>query len=77
MDKKVIKCLEQYPLSIKNRILDKMNDVLENPFRHFKKLKQRSEYSMHVGVYRVIADIDTSSRKIIVTKVGRRKHVYD
>jgi len=67
-------CLSQ---ELKNRIFYKIRQTKENPFRYFKRLEGRKDYSLRVGEYRVIADIDIQLKKIEVRLVGHRKNVYE
>lgn len=76
-DKKIYKILLSLDEQIRLRILNKIESTETNPFRYFKKLAGRKDYSLRVGDYRVIADIDVELRKILVTLIGHRKNVYE
>ena len=67
-------CLSQ---ELKNRIFYKIMQTKENPFRYFKRLEGRKDYSLRVGDYRVIADISIEHNTIMITLVGHRKNVYE
>lgn len=75
-DDEAIGFLEKLPKDTKERIFRKIISAKENPLRYFKKLKGREEYSLRIGDYRAIADIDTKNKKIQVTLVGHRKNIY-
>ncbi len=76
-DEKAIEFLNKLEKSLKSRIYNKILETKQNPFRFFKKLKERKDYSLRIGNYRVIADIHQSSGKIHVTLIGHRKNIYD
>lgn len=50
--------IAKLPLSIASRILTKIGQAKNNPLHYFKHLKARKTYSLRVGKYRVVADID-------------------
>lgn len=75
-DEVCIRFLERMPKPIRKRIYGKIISAKKDPFFFFNRLKGRKDYSMRVGDYRVIADIDASSKKINVTLIGHRKDVY-
>lgn len=69
--------LRSLPIDIRKRIVEKLDAAQNNPFHFFVRLKDRSDYKLRIGAYRVIADIDVATRMIKVTKIGHRKNVYD
>ena len=75
-DENVICVLEKLPAKIAYRIFKKLQAAKTDPHRYFVRLKNRSEYKLRVGDYRVIADIEDGMLKILVLYVGHRKNVY-
>jgi len=75
-DEKAIESLEKLEYKIKERIYKKIISTKEKPFHYFEKLTKRNEYKLRAGNYRVIADVDEKSNKIIVLFVGHRKNIY-
>jgi mRNA interferase RelE/StbE len=73
-DQKAIDFLESLPHEIRERIFRKILSTKENPHHFFIRLKDRSEYRLRVGDYRVIAEIN--SGQIIVLLIGHRKDAY-
>ncbi len=69
--------LEKLDKSIAGRILKKIDGSLDNPHNFFKQLTGRPEYKLRVGDYRIIADIDEATKKVLVRTVGHRKNIYD
>lgn len=73
-DEKAIDFLNKLPKEIKSRIFNKIISAKENPFHYFQHLKNRKDYKLRVGDYRVIADIESNIIKI--TLIGHRKNIY-
>ncbi len=57
------------------RILDKLLEIKENPYRHIKRLVGSELFSLRVGDYRILMII--KDNKIFVVRIGHRKKVYD
>lgn len=75
-DEEAIDFLNKLPKELKERIYDKAMSAKENPSHFFERLEGRRDYKLRVGDYRVIADIDPSSKTIEVTFIGHRKNIY-
>lgn len=69
--------LEKIENAIKTRILEKLRDLKDNPERVGKTLKHSNFWSLRVGDYRAIYEIDRARRQVVVLFVGHRKKVYD
>lgn len=69
--------LEKADKTVAKRILKKIDAATNNPYRFFRQLTGRPEYKLRVGDYRVIADIDEQTKKILIRAVGHRKNIYD
>jgi len=76
-DKKAGEELEKLPKELSSRIFNKIIKTKQDPFRFFIRLKGREDYKLRIGDYRIIADIDQENKKIIITKIGHRKSIYD
>ena len=74
-DDKAIEYLSKLEKETKERIFNKIILAKENPFHFFKKLENRKDYSLRVGNYRVIADIE--GKVINITLIGHRRNIYD
>lgn len=72
-----IRQLEKMPRPICSRIVKKIESLQNNPFSKIKKLKGSECFRLRVGDYRIILDIDTKNKKLIVLRVGHRKNIYD
>ena len=74
-DEQSIKYLNKLEKQLKERIFNKIIETKQNPFHFFEKLENRTDYKLRIGDYRVIADIENN--KIIITKIGHRKNIYN
>lgn len=62
---------------IKERVWNKLRLCKENPFRFLESLEEIDGFKLRVGDYRIIVDVDNSTKTIKVLKVGHRKNIYD
>ena len=74
---KAIKQLKKLPKSIVTRILKKVVFIKDTPQIFMKKLESKDIWSLRVGDYRVLIDINEDKRIISIIKVGHRKEVYE
>ena len=75
-DSAAIEFLGKLPQDLRKRIYDKVASTKENPHRYFERLTGRKDYKLRVGDYRVIADINDSTKRIEVTLIDHRSRVY-
>jgi len=71
--KKEIKRLSH---DIQKRILDKTEDVEENPFQYLEKMTGQPFYKYRVGNYRIIVDVVNDKLILYLLKVKKRSRVY-
>jgi mRNA interferase RelE/StbE len=71
------KNLELLGKSIASRIITKVEGISEDPFTYVKRLQGVSLFSLRVGEYRVILDIENTKMVIFVVKLGHRSRIYD
>jgi mRNA interferase RelE/StbE len=76
-EKRALDTLDKLDNQIKRRIWDKLQECKENPFRFLKHLEEMPGFKLRVGDYRVIIDINNSTKTIIVLKMGHRKNIYE
>ena len=69
--------LERIEKATKARIVERLRDLKDNPERVGKILKHSNFWSLRVGDYRAIYEIDRTKKQVIVLFVGHRKKVYD
>ena len=75
-DPAVIDFLSKLSQGLRERIYNKIASTKENPHRYFERLTGRKDYKLRVGDYRVIADINNSTKRIEVTLIDHRSRVY-
>ncbi len=74
---KAAKELEKIENATKTRIVTRLRDLKDNPERVGKVLRHSNFWSLRVGDYRAIYEIDRTRRQVIVLFIGHRKKVYD
>ena len=74
---KARKQINNLPRPVAKRIVEKIQDLAEDPFsRDIKKLVDIPLYRLRVGDYRIIFDIKADELVILVVKVGQRSNIY-
>ncbi len=73
---KAAKVLGKIEKSIKTRIIEKLRELGDNPGKVGKPLKYSEFWSIRVGDYRAIYEIN-SDKNLVVLFIGHRKNVYD
>ncbi len=77
LDKRVFKDLAHLPNELQNRILERLESLTQDPFAHGTiKLKGETAYRVRVGDYRIVFDVDTTTRAITVLAVDHRSSIY-
>jgi mRNA interferase RelE/StbE len=66
--------LEKIEDTTKTRIVERLKD---NPERVGKILRHSNFWSLRVGDYRAIYEIDRTKGQVVVLFIGHRKKVYD
>ena len=74
---KAAKELQKAEKHIRTRILKNAKQLCENPDKVGKALKQSDFWSLRVGDYRVIYEIDKNKNQVVILFVGHRSKVYD
>lgn len=59
------------------RIVAKLEDIIDNPFAFTDKLQGSGLRKLRVGVYRVIISLEEQKITIFIVEVGHRSKVYD
>lgn len=73
---KALKQLKKIEKKDRKRIIAALERIRIRPEDYVKKLVGDPAYSLRVGKYRVIMDINSGELLILVLKVGHRKNVY-
>ena len=61
----------------KTRITEKLKQLKISPEKAGKRLKHSEYYSLRIGDYRAIYEINTNKKQVIILHIGHRKNVYD
>ena len=70
------KSLNKLPKEVRERIVQKIYEIREDPFRYVIPVKGTDYHRLRVGYYRVIMRIENSRMIIIVVRVDNRSNVY-
>jgi mRNA interferase RelE/StbE len=68
--------LKKFDKNLQKRILLALERVRIKPENYFKRLVGEKVYSLRVGNYRILADIDKDKLIILLLKAGHRKNIY-
>ena len=74
---KAAKELQKTEKNIRTRIIHEAKQLDENPQKIGKPLKQSDFWSLRVGSYRVIYEIDQDKNQVIILYIGHRSNVYE
>ena len=74
---RVARDLDRIEKVVGKRIKEHLLMLKDHPERVGKQLKYSDFWSLRVGDYRAIYEIDRKKRQVIVLFIGHRKKVYD
>jgi mRNA interferase RelE/StbE len=74
---KAAKELQKIEKQIRTRIIERVKQLLENPDKLGKPLKQLDYWSLRVGDYRAIYEINQNKKQAVILFIGHRSKVYD
>jgi len=74
---KAAKALEKIEKPTKLRIKEKLRELGNRPERIGKSLKYTNFWSIRIGDYRAIYEINRDKSQVVILFVGHRKKVYD
>ena len=63
--------------TMKSRIKEKLRELKEKPEKVGKPLKYSDFWSLRVGDYRAIYEINREKNQVIILFIGHRKKVYN
>ena len=75
-DPEALEFLWKLDETLAKRIWDKIISTKSEPYHFFERLVGRKDYKLRIGDYRVIADVNDSSKRIEITLIGHRKKIY-
>jgi len=71
--------LKRLPIDVQDRVRNALDEIIDNPYEHVKKLKTPSNspiFAYRIGTYRVIMSIHDFELIILVLEIGDRKNIY-
>ena len=75
--RKAVKDIANLPKEYARNVADHIDRLEKNPHpQGSKKLKGRTDYSLRVGNYRILYDIDEEARVITIYRVKHRREAY-
>ena len=58
------------------RIVKKVNSIVEDPQHYLESLVGLECYKLRIGDYRVLVDVNESTKNISVLLIGHRREIY-
>ncbi len=74
---KSAKTLSKLGKDIRGRIKAKLHELEENPKKKGKRLKHSEFWSLRIGDFRPVYEIDRENCQVVVLFIGHRRDVYD
>ncbi len=61
---------------IAKRVLKKLDEVKENPFRYLEHYESNKSYKLRIGNYRMLIDVDFKNKILIIEVFDKRGRIY-
>lgn len=74
---KAVRALEKIEEQTRSRITEKLRELRNRPERVGRRLKYSEFWSLRVGDYRAIYEINRDKNQVVILFIGHRKKVYD
>jgi len=74
---KAVKALEKIEEQTRLRLTEKLRELRNRPERVGKRLKYSEFWSLRLGDYRAIYEINRDKNQVVILFIGHRKKVYD
>ena len=71
-----LKQLRQLETHVQEKVIKALERIKIRPQAYVKKLTDDPAFSLRIGAYRVLMDIDNNKLLILVIKVAHRRNVY-
>ena len=68
--------LDELQENVAKRILKKLDEVKENPFRYLEHYESNKGYKLRIGDYRMIIDVDFQNRILFIRVFDKRARIY-
>jgi len=74
--KKFLNQIEKLNKEMQLRVINSLERIRIRPHSYIKKLVGNKYFSLRVGSYRIILDINNGKLKILVMEIGHRRNIY-
>lgn len=74
---KAAKALQKLDENTKARLKGAFKELADSPEKAGKRLKLSDFWSLRIGHYRAIYEVDRDKNHVVVIFIGHRKNVYD
>jgi len=75
-DPKVQRSLGKLPYEVSQRIVEKIKQVIKNPFHYLEHFEGDSCYKLRIGDYRALVDIDFETKILKIRTIDKRSRIY-
>jgi mRNA interferase RelE/StbE len=69
------KFLRKLPSEVSKRIVKKIKEIKENPFRYLEHFEGNG-YKFRIGDYRLIIDVDQNNKILKIRVLDKRSRIY-
>ena len=69
--------LNKLPRQIKQRIMDKLDRVISDPFRYLEHYDDNNVFKLRIGDYRLLVDLDRKENILLIQVFDKRGRVYN
>jgi len=73
---KATKNLSKLPQELIKRVLNKIDEVKEDPFRYLEHFEGKKVYKLRIGDYRALVDVDFQTQTLYIQVFDKRGRVY-
>ena len=70
------KFLKNADKNLVERIIKKLEEVMENPFRYLEHYEGDKCYKLRIGDYRALIDVDSEKKILLVRVLDKRGRIY-
>ena len=74
---KSLKSLEKLPKEISSRILEKTEQIKDDPFHYLEHYESADVYKLRVGDYRLLLDVDFANKILKIRVLDHRGRIYN
>jgi len=68
--------LRKLPANTSKRVVNKLKEIRENPFRYLEHFEGKKYYKLCIGDYRVLIDVDFKRKILFVQVLDKRGRIY-